>query len=179
MRCRVSHSPRQASNRSTRPAREHTTRGPDAPQLVPALLSSWSGRAVTPSAFVPLPGGGEQVRVTQAGKAWTSRRCPGGLGNALCHDATKIVAAVLLFALFASCVTAEGSFKKDGLPRAAFDLGCSADQLTGLILKRNDGLGCANSVVGVSGCGKQATYVCDVHQNWIKNSETTGLPAGK
>ena len=67
-------------------------------------------------------------------------------------------------------VTAESSFKEKALKRAAFELGCPADQLTMTVLERNDGLGCAGSQMGVSGCGKKAVYVCDRSQNWINNT---------
>ena len=51
---------------------------------------------------------------------------------------------------------------------ASFDLGCPAEQLSFLPVGAvNDGY----DKVGVSGCGKKATYV-EADNSWIKNSET-------
>jgi hypothetical protein len=68
-------------------------------------------------------------------------------------------------------ITAESSFQQKGLNRAAFDLSCPAPQLQTIVLTRNDGLGCSGSQMGVTGCGRKATYVCDRSQNWLLNSE--------
>ena len=85
--------------------------------------------------------------------------------------------AVVLLGLAGCCcigahpVTAESSFQEKALNRAAFDLSCPVNQLQTVVLTRNDGLGCAGSQMGVTGCGKKATYVCDRSQNWLLNSE--------
>lgn len=76
-----------------------------------------------------------------------------------------------LVASLAACVTAESSFREKGLARAAFELSCPAEELQVDVLHRNDGLGCAGSQVGVSGCGKKAIYVCDRTQNWLNNTQ--------
>lgn len=73
-------------------------------------------------------------------------------------------------------VTAEDSFNSKALPRAAFDLSCPEGQLHTVVLTRNDGLGCAGSQVGVTGCGRKTSYVCDRSQNWIRNSEVLTDP---
>jgi hypothetical protein len=75
------------------------------------------------------------------------------------------------FSVQCAHVTAESSFAEKGLERAAFDLGCPKDQLNLQVLHRNDGLGCADSQMGVSGCGKRTVYVCTSGQQWIRNSE--------
>jgi hypothetical protein len=85
----------------------------------------------------------------------------------------KIILTVLALAILSACVTAESSFKEKGLSRAAFDLGCPAEKIELNVLVRNDGLGCAGSQMGVTGCGKKAVYVCDHLQNWIMNSDAT------
>lgn len=53
--------------------------------------------------------------------------------------------------------------------RAAFDLSCPKEQLKVTDLTGQGGTG--NSQ-GVSGCGKQATYVFE-NGKWTKNAETT------
>ena len=85
----------------------------------------------------------------------------------------RVILVLLAISLSVACVTAESSFKEKGLARASFDLGCPADQIQTNVLVRNDGLGCAGSQVGVTGCGKKAVYVCDQVQNWIMNSDAT------
>ncbi len=72
-------------------------------------------------------------------------------------------------------VTAESAFAREGLARAAFDLQCPAEQVTSTVLTRNDGLGCLGSVMGVRGCGKQTTYVCNDSQTWVRDAEVSAL----
>lgn len=83
----------------------------------------------------------------------------------------RVVLVLSLVASLLGCVTAESSFRDKGLTRAAFELSCPAEELQVDVLHRNDGLGCAGSQVGVSGCGKKAIYVCDRAQNWINNTQ--------
>lgn len=85
---------------------------------------------------------------------------------------TPLALAFASVLALAACavVTAESSFHEKGLPRAVFELGCPADQVQIAVLVRNDGLGCAGSQIGVQGCGKKATYVCDRAQNWVNDS---------
>lgn len=83
----------------------------------------------------------------------------------------KTVLLALLVAASAACVTVESAYAQKGAGTAAFDLGCPADQIQMTVLNRNEGLGCAGSKVGVRGCGKQTTYVCDNNQTWMRESE--------
>jgi hypothetical protein len=82
-------------------------------------------------------------------------------------------AIALLLGAACAHVTAERSFREKALQRAAFELGCAADQIQFTVLQRNDGFGCAGSQVGVVGCGKKAVYVCTVHQDWVNNTAAT------
>lgn len=69
------------------------------------------------------------------------------------------------------CVTVESAYKSGGAPTASYDLQCPAEQLEMTVLNRNEGLGCAGSKIGVRGCGKQTTYVCNDSQLWIRETE--------
>lgn len=84
---------------------------------------------------------------------------------------------MLLLPLLGACVTAESSFREKALARAAFDLSCPQEQLQIAVLFRNDGLGCAGSQVGVTGCSKKATYVCTASQDWLMNTASNTTSA--
>lgn len=83
-----------------------------------------------------------------------------------------VVATVGALVGLAGCVavTAESSFQAKALDRAAFELSCPKEQLQLNVLHRNDGLGCAGSQMGVTGCGRKAVYVCTRSQEWINNT---------
>lgn len=82
-----------------------------------------------------------------------------------------VAAATLLVASVSGCVSLESTWRADGVANAAFDLQCSEEQLEMTVLKRNDGLGCLGSKVGVRGCGKQTTYECDNARTWHRSAE--------
>lgn len=80
-------------------------------------------------------------------------------------------ATVLGLGGLASCVTPGEKLR----PRAAFDLQCAEDNLnmTELggqcgVVQFAEGEGCS---MGVSGCGRRATYVM-VGSTWVKNDNT-------
>lgn len=95
----------------------------------------------------------------------------------------KVVA--LFFVVLLPCLAACGPsiskythkewvvFDEDGLrDRAAFDLGCKADEV--VVTRLGD------SVSGVAGCGKKASYVRDPHISaWIQNSEVNPSSGAK
>ncbi len=62
--------------------------------------------------------------------------------------------------------------------RAGFDLGCPREQVMLTPLDGNGGeptsgpIADSETTVGVSGCGRKATYV-KVKGTWVKNAETT------
>jgi hypothetical protein len=85
-----------------------------------------------------------------------------------------LVAAVAVLTTGCVGVTAEGSFQEKALDRVSFEFSCPKDQLLYTVLHRNDGLGCAGSQMGVSGCGKKAVYVCTSRQEWINNTGLQG-----
>ena len=63
-------------------------------------------------------------------------------------------------------------FRKDSLPRAAFDMSCPQDQLVVVPLnpEATDWNLHARGQVGVSGCGKKATYVNTSGGGWVLNN---------
>lgn len=83
-------------------------------------------------------------------------------------------------------VHADDAFRATGLSRAAFELGCRADQLrlspltANRCLQRDDGVYvCANEQMGVEGCGKKTTYVFPAlghGDTWVRNSEVLPAP---
>ena len=84
--------------------------------------------------------------------------------------------ALLAVGLTGCYSTSMGYFKSDGLPRAATDLSCPANQLTLTPLNDeakswNDTL--MGSLVGVRGCGKQVVYLLDENLAWIMNTAPT------
>ena len=97
----------------------------------------------------------------------------------------KVVA--LFFGVLLPCLAACGPsiskythkasvvYDEDGLrDRAAFDLGCKAEELVVTRL--------GNDVGGVTGCGKKASYVSNIHGNqitWIQNSEVNPSSGAK
>ncbi len=83
---------------------------------------------------------------------------------------TGLAILALVFAV-SSCVTVESAYTSKGAPTASYDLQCPAEQLQMTVLNRNEGLGCAGSKIGVRGCGKQTTYVCDNAQLWVRETE--------
>jgi hypothetical protein len=72
-------------------------------------------------------------------------------------------------------VTVESVYNDSGAATASFDLQCPADQIQMTVLKRNDGLGCLGSKIGVQGCGKQTTYMCNNSRAWVRESEVQTL----
>ena len=83
----------------------------------------------------------------------------------------KAAASMFLCVGVAGCVTVESAYQSRGAQAASFDLQCPADQIELSVLERNEGLGCSGSKIGVRGCGKQTTYICDNAQSWIRESE--------
>ncbi|RYZ93589.1 MAG: hypothetical protein EOP06_00030 [Proteobacteria bacterium] len=80
----------------------------------------------------------------------------------------KGLLAISLLGLATGCTTAEKSFRNDEvLDKVAYKFNCPKDQIKIDVLKRNEGLGCAGSEVGVSGCGQRALYVCNGDQKWV------------
>jgi hypothetical protein len=58
-----------------------------------------------------------------------------------------------------------------GMKRAAFELGCSENQLQFREL--------GESTVGVEGCGKKAVYVWATGAGWVNNSASEESKAGE
>jgi hypothetical protein len=87
--------------------------------------------------------------------------------------------AFLAIATTCGCavVTVESAWKADGIKNAAFDLQCAEDKIEMTVLKRNDGLGCLGSKIGVRGCGKQTTYECDNARTWHRSAEVSATSA--
>ena len=83
----------------------------------------------------------------------------------------SVLSACAALWLLNACVTPGESLR----PRAAFDLQCSEQHLTmtelggqcGAVRVGDD----ATCTMGVSGCGRQATYVL-VNSTWVKNDST-------
>lgn len=86
-------------------------------------------------------------------------------------------------------VSATEAFSATALPRAAFELGCSAEQiqLTPLnsksCLRRDDGAYvCSGGQMGVQGCGKRTTFVfppLGQGDDWVRNSEVLSGPSAQ
>jgi len=87
--------------------------------------------------------------------------------------------SILAIATTCGCavVTVESAWKADGIKNAAFDLQCAEDKIEMTVLKRNDGLGCLGSKIGVRGCGKQTTYECDNARTWHRSAEVSATTA--
>lgn len=84
--------------------------------------------------------------------------------------------AAVFFVVLLPCLAACGApiskythkesvvYDEDGLrDRAAFDLGCKAEEVVVTHLAANVG--------GVTGCGKKASYVNDQSGVWVQNSD--------
>ena len=71
---------------------------------------------------------------------------------------------VVCLLLSAGCAAMDSAMYGDLMRRAAFDLQCPEEQLT------RTSLASSNSVQGVSGCGRRATYVLR-GADWILNTE--------
>lgn len=86
------------------------------------------------------------------------------------------VIAICCFLLtLTGCVTVESAYGGSGMATASFDLQCPGDKIEMTVLERNEGLGCFGSKIGVRGCGKQTTYVCDNSRSWIRESEVQAV----
>ena len=82
-------------------------------------------------------------------------------------------ALAALFLTLNGCTTAEKSFQSEGiLDKVAYKFNCPKDQLKVDVLTRNEGLGCAGSEIGVSGCGHREIYVCNENQKWVVDPAT-------
>jgi len=92
---------------------------------------------------------------------------------------TRSVAVVLAAAALQSCATAETSFREKAIKGAAFQLSCPEEKLKLKVLKRQDGMTCEGSEIGVSGCGRlvRVIYVCDADGEW--NLKKNDPAAGK
>jgi hypothetical protein len=66
------------------------------------------------------------------------------------------------------CVSAADAFRRDALPRAAFELGCPQDQLATTPLGEDRW--------GVQGCGKKVVYVYSDRIGWVNNSGVLPAP---
>jgi hypothetical protein len=90
--------------------------------------------------------------------------------------------SVAMAIVLAGCATTNSasSFQQtQGAKRAAFDLGCSQDQLqTTLVSGRQNiaGQPIDGMTVGVTGCGKKATYIWVDTKGWILNSPVQSAP---
>lgn len=91
----------------------------------------------------------------------------------------KRLVAVLL--VCSSCVTIGEDFRRKGLARASFDLGCSSDEIQFWLLNRapDDPLTsrAIGAQVGVAGCDKKTVYVLSGDPDsrwswtWLANRE--------
>ena len=63
-------------------------------------------------------------------------------------------------------------------PRAAFDLGCAAEQLQLVVVAVTPDQDSVPSQIGASGCGKRSVYIEVPGGSWVKNSETKSEAAG-
>ena len=74
---------------------------------------------------------------------------------------TTITLAALILGTSA-CWNATENFRRNALPRAAFELDCPAAQLQITEL--------SETTIGVSGCGKKAVYVSAPGARWLNNT---------
>ncbi len=80
----------------------------------------------------------------------------------------RVLFLVLGLAALSGCATTEESFRDAKLmDKIAYKFNCPKDQIKLKVLKRNEGLGCYESVVGVEGCGQRAVYTCNDQQEWV------------
>ena len=84
--------------------------------------------------------------------------------------------ALLAMGLTGCFSTSMGYFRSNGLPHAATDLTCPADQLTLTPLNDEAKAGMdtvMGALVGVTGCGKQVVYLLDENLAWVMNTAPT------
>jgi hypothetical protein len=79
----------------------------------------------------------------------------------------KVFGLISIALVLSSCGPSMSQLKK----RASFDMGCPAEQLTTTPL--------GGSSTGVTGCGKQITYVYISGSGWLQNSDTAAIVAAK
>ena len=80
----------------------------------------------------------------------------------------RILITLVTIVSLQGCVTAEGSFRDRAIKGAAFQLSCPEEKLSLTVIKRQEGLSCEGSEVGVSGCGRlvSVVYVCGEDGEW-------------
>ena len=71
------------------------------------------------------------------------------------------LSTIVVIAL-AGCASNLDTFKKDNLPRAAFEMNCPADQVTATEFDYN--------TIGLTGCNKKAVYVYLKGTGWVNNT---------